>query len=54
MNEELAKQIIKEAVNVAIKKGCYDLIEVVNIVAALNFINMNSLNNISNENNEQR
>jgi hypothetical protein len=39
MNEELAKQIIAEALNIAIKKGCFDLVEVNNVVGAINFIN---------------
>lgn len=45
MDKNLSIQIINEALNVAIQKGCYNLIEVTNIVNALNFIN--------NENNEQ-
>jgi len=53
MNEELAKQIVKEAIDLAIKKGCYNLIEVVNIVSALNFINMSTLSPLNNENNGQ-
>jgi hypothetical protein len=39
MNEKLAKEIIKEALNLAIQKGCYNLIEVTNIVNALTFLN---------------
>ena len=39
MNKELANQIINEALNVAIQKGCYNLIEVTNIVNALTFLN---------------
>jgi len=49
MNEDLAKQIIKEAIDLAIKKGCYNLNEVVNIINALNFINMSTLNPTKNE-----
>ena len=45
MDKQLSIQIINEAIDLAIKKGCYNLIEVTNIVNALNFIN--------NENNEQ-
>lgn len=34
-----AQQIIAEAINMAICKGCYNLIEVTNIINALNVIN---------------
>ncbi len=40
MNEELAKQVIKEALNLAIQKGCYDLVAVSNIVNAINVLNI--------------
>lgn len=39
MNKELANQIINEALNLAIQKGCYDLIAVTNIVSALSLLN---------------
>lgn len=48
MNEELAKQIITEALDLAIKSGCYRLIEVTNIVKALEFLNQSK----NNENNK--
>lgn len=35
MELNLAKQIISEALNIAISKGCYGLVEVSNIVKAL-------------------
>ena len=37
-----AKQIISEALHIAIAKGCYGLIEVKNIVAALDKIEASS------------
>jgi hypothetical protein len=49
MNKELAIQIINEALNVAIQKGCYNLIEVTNIVNALNILN-NEINGESPDN----
>lgn len=39
MENKLAKQIISEALNVAIAKGCFGLIEVSNIVKAVEFLN---------------
>lgn len=39
MNEELAIQIITEALDLATKKGCYGLLEMTNIMNALNFLN---------------
>jgi hypothetical protein len=35
MELNTAKQVIAEALNIAIAKGCYGLVEVQNIVAAL-------------------
>lgn len=35
MELKVAKQIISEALNIAIAKGCYGLVEVSNIVKAL-------------------
>lgn len=35
METKLAKQILNEALNVAIAKGCFGLVEVTNIVKAL-------------------
>jgi len=35
MELKVAKQVIAEALNIAIQKGCYNLVEVQNIVAAL-------------------
>jgi hypothetical protein len=45
MDKKTSIQIINEALNIAIKSGCYDLVAVTNIVNALNLLN--------NENNEQ-
>jgi hypothetical protein len=39
METNTAKQIISEALNIAISKGCFNLIEVTNIVKALETIN---------------
>ena len=39
MKIDIAKQIISEALNVAISKGCFNLIEVTNIVKAIEKIN---------------
>jgi hypothetical protein len=39
MTQENAKQVIAEALHIAIAKGCYGLIEVQNIVKALEVIN---------------
>jgi hypothetical protein len=38
MDNKTSKQIIKEALNIAIQKGCFGLIEVSNIVKAIEFI----------------
>jgi len=40
MSEDLAKQVIKEAIDLAIRKGCYDLISVSNIISAINVLNI--------------
>ena len=39
MNNKTAKQIVNEALNIAIAKGCFGLVEVTNIVKALDFLN---------------
>lgn len=39
MDNKTAKQIISEALHIAISKGCFGLIEVTNIVKAIEFIN---------------
>jgi len=39
MDNKTAKQIVNEALNIAISKGCFGLIEVTNIVKALDFLN---------------
>ena len=39
MNNKTAKQIVNEALNMAISKGCFGLVEVTNIVKALEFLN---------------
>ena len=38
MKKETALQIINEALNIAIAKGCFGLVEVTNIVKAVEFI----------------
>ena len=38
MKKDIAIQIINEALNIAIAKGCFGLIEVTNIVKAVEFI----------------
>jgi len=39
MDNKTAKQIVSEALHIAITKGCYGLIEVTNIVKAIEFLN---------------
>ena len=39
MDNKTAKQVMNEALNMAISKGCFGLIEVTNIVKALEFLN---------------
>jgi hypothetical protein len=39
MNQQQAKQIVNEALNIAIARGCFGLTEVTNIVKALEFLN---------------
>jgi hypothetical protein len=39
MDNKTAKQIVSEALHIAITKGCYGLIEVTNIVKAVEFLN---------------
>ena len=39
MDNKTAKQIVNEALNIAISKGCFGLVEVMNIVKALDFLN---------------
>jgi len=39
MDISTAKQVIAEAMNIAISKGCFNLIEVTNIVKAIEVIN---------------
>ena len=39
MTQENANQVIAEALHIAIAKGCYGLLEVQNIVKALEVIN---------------
>ena len=39
MENKLAKQIVTEALHVAITKGCFGLVEVTNIVKAIEFLN---------------
>jgi len=49
MEQNIAKQIISEALNIAIAKGCFNLIEVTNIVKALEKINEEAISFESNE-----
>jgi hypothetical protein len=39
MTPQLAKQVVNEAINIAMAKGCFGLLESTNIVMALQFIN---------------
>jgi len=39
MEHQTAIQIINEAINIAISKGCFNLIEAKNTISALDFIN---------------
>lgn len=39
MDNKTAKQVVNEALNMAIAKGCFGLIEVTNIVKAIEFLN---------------
>ena len=39
MDNKTAKQVVSEALNIAIAKGCFGLIEVTNIVKAVEFLN---------------
>jgi hypothetical protein len=39
MDTKTAKQFINEAINIAISKGCFNLIDVRNIILALDYIN---------------
>jgi len=39
MESNTAKQVIAEALHIAISKGCYGLLEVQNIVKALEVVN---------------
>ena len=39
MDNKTAKQIVNEALNIAIAKGCFGLVEVTNIVKALEVLN---------------
>lgn len=42
MNHETAVRIINEAINIAIAKGCFGLVEVTNIVEAVKYFNNQS------------
>jgi hypothetical protein len=39
MDKQTSIQVINEALNIAIQKGCFDLIAVTNIVNALTLLN---------------
>lgn len=39
MDISIAKQVITEAMNIAVLKGCFNLVEVTNIVKAIEVIN---------------
>ena len=41
MDENLAKQVTMEAIDMAIKKGCYGIVETMNIVKAIEVLNLN-------------
>jgi hypothetical protein len=43
MDKKIALQIISEALDLAINKGCYGLIEVTNIVKALEEVSQNEV-----------
>ena len=49
MEENLAKQVIMEAIDLAFKKGCYGVVEATNIVNAIKFLNLNELKDNPNE-----
>ena len=39
MEQNTAKQIISEALNIAVARGCFNLVEVTNLVKALDVLN---------------
>jgi hypothetical protein len=39
MNQKLANQIISEALNIALLKGCFGLVESTNIAKAIEYLN---------------
>lgn len=39
MDISIAKQVVTEAMNIAVLKGCFNLVEVTNIVKAIEVIN---------------
>lgn len=49
MGENFAKQVIMEAIDLAFKKGCYGVIESINISNAIKVLNLNELKDNENE-----
>ena len=45
MDNKTAKQIVNEALHIATQKGCFGLVEVTNIVKALEILNAETENN---------
>lgn len=45
MEANLAKQVIMEAIDMAMKKGCYGIVESMNIVKAIEVLSINQKNN---------
>jgi hypothetical protein len=41
MEENFAKQVIMEAIDLAMKKGCYGIVESMNITKAIEVLNIN-------------
>lgn len=42
MEANLAKQVIMEAIDMAMKKGCYGIVESINIVKAIEVLKINA------------
>lgn len=51
MEENLAKQVIMEAIDMAMKKGCYGIVESTNIVKAVEALGINQKTPTQNDNN---
>ncbi len=50
MEDQFAKQVIVEAIDIAFKKGCYGLTESINIVNSLTRLGILHSNNTQNDN----